>query len=65
MESVYSLQLKFNIAANCSIIVGDFNSHIDKHKAGSLDSELALHRHKNDVLAYCVTTSHYSLHTPG
>ena len=27
---------------------------------GSLDSELELHRHKNDILAYYIATSHFS-----
>ena len=28
VELVYSLQLKFSIAADCSIIMGKFNAHI-------------------------------------
>ena len=59
MEAVHSLQLEFNIAAYCSIIMGYFNIHIGKHKVGSLDSEVALNRHKNDILAYHAKTSHF------
>ena len=66
MESVHSLQLKFSISTDCSIIVEEFNTHTGKYKAGSLDSELVLHRHKNGFLGL----SHYkftlfALHTPG
>ena len=58
MESVHSLQLKFNIAANCSIIMGDFKTFIGKHKSGSLDSELELHRCRV-FLGYHITTSQF------
>ena len=59
MESVHSLKLKFNIAPNYSIIVWNFNAHISQHKVSSLDSELALHRHKNGILENHITTSHF------
>ena len=39
--------------------MGDFKTHIGKHKAGSLDSELALHRCRIDFLGYHITTSQF------